>query len=243
MKDLFCLSRQRGQNQSPSPGSDLIPTHGQWYQSSQLSQPIMGDPSSGSLHPGQIHTFSSSSSLPSLDTFLSFFIPLPSPDDFAGRPRPRFTLPSLPPFRHVSNPTVSVIRTHDDFGHPSVFGLFTPFLNSLLEEIFMFNCLYQKYQTLVLMFYQSEYRSIKIEYNHIKIRSLHQDRIVEVSEVLTLGILDLESESLSESEDSILFFLEEDDFSFFFSFFFLSFLDNLSLFSCFRSDSNDGVGG
>lgn len=64
--------------------------------------------------------------------------------------------------------------------------------------------------------------------------------MVKVSKTLTLGMLDLESESFSESEDSILFFLE-DDFSFFFSFFFLSFLDTFSLFSCFRSDSNDGV--
>jgi hypothetical protein len=48
---------QRGQYQSVfSAGSDVMPTHTQWYQSSHWSHPIMGVPSSCLLHVGQIQT-------------------------------------------------------------------------------------------------------------------------------------------------------------------------------------------
>lgn len=47
---------------SSSAGSSFTPTQGQWYQSSQMSQPIIGLPSSGILQAGQIHTFCPDSS-------------------------------------------------------------------------------------------------------------------------------------------------------------------------------------
>lgn len=51
----FFLLGHLGQNHCiSSGGAAVIPTQGQWYQSSQPSQPIMGLPSSGLLHPGQI---------------------------------------------------------------------------------------------------------------------------------------------------------------------------------------------
>ena len=52
---LRFLRTQRGQYQSVfSAGSEVMPTQSQWYQSSHLSQPIIGEPSSLRLHVGQI---------------------------------------------------------------------------------------------------------------------------------------------------------------------------------------------
>lgn len=51
----FFLLAHLGQNHCISSGGAAInPTQGQWYQSSQSSHPIMGLPSSGLSHPGQI---------------------------------------------------------------------------------------------------------------------------------------------------------------------------------------------
>lgn len=51
----FFLLEHLGQNHCISSGGAAInPTQGQWYQSSQSSHPIMGLPSSGLSHPGQI---------------------------------------------------------------------------------------------------------------------------------------------------------------------------------------------
>ena len=51
------LRTHLGQYQSVfSAGSEVMPTQSQWYQSSHLSQPIIGEPSSFRLHVGHIQT-------------------------------------------------------------------------------------------------------------------------------------------------------------------------------------------
>lgn len=58
-----CLDMHLVQNQlSSSLGGTTILTQTQWYQSSQLSQPIMAEPSSGRPHLGQIQILLPSSS-------------------------------------------------------------------------------------------------------------------------------------------------------------------------------------
>jgi hypothetical protein len=55
------LRTHLGQYQSVfSAGSEVMPTQSQWYQSSHLSQPIIGVPSSCRLHVGQIQTWNKS---------------------------------------------------------------------------------------------------------------------------------------------------------------------------------------
>lgn len=51
---FFILAHLEQNHCISSGGAAINPTQGQWYQSSQPSQPIIGLPSSGLLHPGQI---------------------------------------------------------------------------------------------------------------------------------------------------------------------------------------------